>query len=136
MFNTSELARTTLCCPLLTCPLHHACLLFLLINLSSGAYLCYSMHNSFGVATFSLPSWWESARFLLFDFAVSRKAIPRAFFIFLPSRNTSIKRRVPIDVWDWVEVSRFFHASEMNFMSTPLERLDQYGFKAQPFLYA
>lgn len=44
------------------------------------------------------PGGAGSSGFLLFDFAVSSKAIPRAFFIFLPSRNASIKRKVPIDV--------------------------------------
>lgn len=83
------------------------------------------------------PGGATSAGFLLSDFAVSRKAIPRAFFIFLPSRNASIKKKVPIDV---LGLSRnfkvFFYTSEMTFMSAPLERSDQYGFKSQAFLYA
>lgn len=57
------------------------------------------------------PGGAASAGFLLFDFAVSRKAIPRAFFIFLPSRNASIKRKVPIDVLGLCEKFKVFFST-------------------------
>lgn len=54
-----------------------------------------SMHNSFGAAAGSPPS---SPPFFSLTLLWSRKAIPGAFVILLPSRNPSIKREVLIDV--------------------------------------
>lgn len=65
----------------------------LLLSLFGRSPLSYSMHNSFRVAVFS-PSLllWESAPFFLFDFTVSREAVPRAFFMFLTSTDIKVVR--------------------------------------------
>lgn len=90
-------------------PFHHPSLLLLCGRLFSGAYLCYPMHNSFGVAAFSLPPLVrESASFLLFDFAASREAVPRASFMFPHSTDISSKRRIFVHVWECVDCSVFF----------------------------
>lgn len=136
VFNTSEVARP----PSAVLSLHHASLLTsssLSLSLLELTVVAPCIILLVWLLVLLPPGGATSAGFLLSDFAVSRKAIPRAFFIFLPSRNASIKKKVPIDV---LGLSRnfkvFFYTSEMTFMSAPLERSDQYGFKSQAFLYA
>lgn len=136
VFNTSEVARP----PSAVLSLHHASLLTsssLSLSLLELTVVAPCIIILVWLLVLLPPGGATSAGFLLSDFAVSRKAIPRAFFIFLPSRNASIKKKVPIDV---LGLSRnfkvFFYTSEMTFMSAPLERSDQYGFKSQAFLYA
>lgn len=95
------------------------------------------MHNSFGVAAGSPPPGGAvSAGFLLFDFAVSRKAIPPELSLFsFPAEMQVLRGKFLLMFLGLCENFKvfFFNASEMTFMSAPLEKLDRYSLEFWAF---
>lgn len=79
---------------------------------------------------FCLPRGGRELAF--FSLTLSRTTFPGAFFIFLPSRNTSIKKKLPIDVWDCVELSRFFSPAPP--LSCERDEFHEVGSKSRFFI--